>query len=101
PAPTRVCSPPSGSTFLIGVTTVNCTGYDASLNTNTCSFTITVRDTTPPSFACPTNVFIPLGSNTCSAVGTYVTPSLTDCDPAATIVCSPSSGTTFPSGTNI
>ena len=36
------CVPPSGSTFAIGTTTVNCTVWDASGNTNGCSFTVTV-----------------------------------------------------------
>ena len=37
-----VCNPPSGSCFPIGVTTVTCTATDASGNTATCSFTISV-----------------------------------------------------------
>lgn len=37
------CSPPSGSTFPQGVTTVNCTATDRSGNTSTCSFTVTVN----------------------------------------------------------
>ena len=36
-----VCSPPSGSYFRPGETTVNCVATDASGNTNSCSFTIT------------------------------------------------------------
>jgi len=39
---TVVCNPPSGSCFPLGVTTVTCTATDASGNTATCSFTITV-----------------------------------------------------------
>ena len=42
-SPTVVCVPSSGSSFALGVTTVNCEVYDASLNTNTCSFTVTVQ----------------------------------------------------------
>ncbi len=42
-APT--CSPPSGSTFPIGVTTVTCSATDASNNTGTASFTVTVENT--------------------------------------------------------
>jgi len=37
-----ICSPPSGSTFPVGVTTVNCVATDSSGNTSTCSFTVTV-----------------------------------------------------------
>ncbi|HXF49737.1 MAG TPA: HYR domain-containing protein [Verrucomicrobiae bacterium] len=38
-----VCSPPSGSLFPVGVTTVTCTASDASQNSASCSFTITVN----------------------------------------------------------
>jgi hypothetical protein len=40
------CVPPSGSTFALGTTTVNCNVSDASGNPASCSFTVTV---TPPS----------------------------------------------------
>lgn len=42
------CVPPSGSTFPIGTTTVNCSASDAAGNPATGSFTVTVRDSTPP-----------------------------------------------------
>jgi len=40
---TVVCSPPSDTAFPIGVTQVNCVATDACGNTNTCSFTVTVK----------------------------------------------------------
>jgi len=43
------CVPPSGSTFPIGTTTVNCSASDVRGNTSTASFTVTVTpDNTPP-----------------------------------------------------
>jgi hypothetical protein len=39
---TNACTPPSGSAFVVGTTTVVCTAYDAAGNSNTCSFTVTV-----------------------------------------------------------
>jgi hypothetical protein len=39
-----VCSPPSGSGFPVGVTTVTCTARDAAGNQATCSFTVTAWD---------------------------------------------------------
>jgi hypothetical protein len=42
PGTTVVCNPPSGSCFPVGVTTVTCTATDASGNTATCSFTVSV-----------------------------------------------------------
>src|SRR5262249_38763837 len=38
---TYVCSPPSGSSFPVGATTVTCTATDAAGNSASCSFTIT------------------------------------------------------------
>jgi hypothetical protein len=42
-----VCTPPSGSTFALGATTVSCTATNSGGST-TRSFTVTVVDTTPP-----------------------------------------------------
>lgn len=42
PAPTVTCTPPSGSVFPAGTTTVTCTATDSSGNTATCSFPINV-----------------------------------------------------------
>jgi hypothetical protein len=43
-----VCEPPSGSIFPLGVTTVTCTATDDSGNRTVKSFTVMVKDTTPP-----------------------------------------------------
>ncbi|WP_051549325.1 HYR domain-containing protein [Nocardioides sp. URHA0032] len=50
---TPACTPPSGSTFALGATTVTCQATDAAGNTGTGTGTITVRDTTAPSVGCP------------------------------------------------
>lgn len=42
PSPSLVSLPPSGSTFPIGLTEVNCSATDASSNSSMCSFTVTV-----------------------------------------------------------
>ena len=39
------CTPPSGSAFGLGSTTVTCTATDAAGNTGSASFTVTVQDT--------------------------------------------------------
>ena len=44
PGVTVACVPPSGSCLPIGTTTVTCTATDASGNTATCSFSVTVFD---------------------------------------------------------
>jgi hypothetical protein len=43
PNPTVSCSPTSGSTFPIGLTTVTCKATDASGKTATCTFTVYVK----------------------------------------------------------
>jgi hypothetical protein len=42
------CTPPSGSTFPIGTTTVTCTAKDDSGNSSQADFSVTVEDTTAP-----------------------------------------------------
>jgi hypothetical protein len=48
-----VCAPASGSTFVLGTTTVTCSASDSSGNTGTASFTVKVVDTTPPHLVPP------------------------------------------------
>ncbi len=45
---TPTCTPPSGSSFPLGTTTVSCTVTDAAGNDTTGTFTVTVQDTTAP-----------------------------------------------------
>jgi hypothetical protein len=58
-----LCTPPSGSTFPLGLTTVQCSATDAHNNTAHGSFTIFVQDTTPPTIvsitATPNNLWPP------------------------------------------
>ena len=44
-----LCSPPSGSTFPVGTTTVNCSAADSRGNTGAGSFDVSVIDQEPPS----------------------------------------------------
>ena len=50
------CTPASGSTFALGTTTVTCSATDAGGNSASKSFTVTVRDTTPPTLSVPANI---------------------------------------------
>jgi len=50
PAPTVSASPPSGSTFPLGVTTVTVTARDAAGNISTKTFTVSVWTSVPPTF---------------------------------------------------
>jgi HYR domain-containing protein len=92
------CSPPSGSTFPLGATAVNCTASDLSGNTGSTSFSITVRDTTPPVIGAAPNVTVNTTNTAGTAVVTYATPTAIDAVSAATVVCTPPSGSTFSLG---
>ncbi|MFL6275670.1 MAG: HYR domain-containing protein [Blastocatellia bacterium] len=92
------CTPPSGSTFQKGTTTVTCTVTDSSQNVATCMFPVTVNDTQPPSLTCPANITTsaPVGSN--CVVVTYPTPTASDNCPGVTASCTPPSGSCFARG---
>jgi hypothetical protein len=92
------CSPASGSTFPIGTTTVQCSATDAHGNTANGSFTVTVRDTTPPALALPANITAEATSAS-GAVVTYTASANDGVDGPVAVTCSPASGSTFPIGT--
>jgi uncharacterized repeat protein (TIGR01451 family) len=99
---TPSCTPTSGSTFNKGVTTVNCSVMDASGNSGSCSFTVTVTDMQVPVITCPANI-IRTTPVTCPAsvgmVVTYTAPTASDNCGSVSVSCSPASGSTFPVGT--
>jgi hypothetical protein len=100
PEPIVACTPPSGSQFAIGMTTVMCTAVDRTGNLSECSFTVTVMDNTPPEIVCPEDFERECVENSSSLVE-YPTPSVTDdCDPAPTVVCNPPSGTLLELGSH-
>ncbi|HEX8090098.1 MAG TPA: S8 family serine peptidase [Blastocatellia bacterium] len=83
---TPTCTPPSGSVFPKGTTTVNCSVTDAAPLTSTCSFTVKVEDHEAPvvtSNVTTTTLWIP--DHTLRNVG--LTASATDnCDSNLTLV---------------
>ncbi|MBK9453152.1 MAG: HYR domain-containing protein [Bacteroidetes bacterium] len=93
----------SGATFPVGVTTNTFTVTDASGNTTTCSFTVTVVDNQAPAIICPANITVNNDPGLCSAVVTYSTPSGTDnCSGQTTaLTAGLASGATFPIGTTL
>ena len=69
----------SGSFFAVGTTTVSFRATDASNNSATCSFTVTVNDIQAPTITCPANITANNSpSNACSAVVNYSSPSASD-----------------------
>jgi uncharacterized repeat protein (TIGR01451 family) len=93
-----VCNPPSGSSFELGTTTVNCSGTDSSNATATCSFDVTVvnGDCT---IMCPDDITQNTDPGQCSAVVNYPAP--TTSGTCGSVACNPPSGSTFPAGSTV
>jgi hypothetical protein len=96
------CAPASGSTFVIGTTTVTCSATDAHGNAASRTFTVTVNpaggDVTPPVLKVPENITAEATSPAGATVTYKVT--ATDNKPGPiTIACVPPSGSTFGFGT--
>src|SRR5262245_15681024 len=97
---TVACTPPSGSLFPPGTTTVNCTAIDANGNTTRASFPVTVsRDCSPECLVltCPNDIQVECGP----AAGTVVrfdVVATNVCGGSASVQCTPSSGSVFPMG---
>ena len=100
PAPVLVCDPPPGTTFPTGATKVTCTAMDSFRNSASCSFQVTVSDTTPPAINCPANVRVTLPPGRKDMKVTFDAPTSSDsCGQSPLVICSPASGTIFPMGT--
>jgi hypothetical protein len=89
----------SGTQFSLGATTVTVTAKDAANNTSTGAFTVTVKDTTPPTLSVPANITAEATSANGAAV-TYPAATATDAVTASpAITYSAASGSTFALGT--
>jgi len=99
---TPVCSPPSGSFFPVGMTTVTCTEESAS-----CMFKVTVNDTQKPAINCPPDITVTLPASCPIAANAPVnfTVMATDNCSGVTFSCknqnnqTVTSGQSFPLGT--
>ena len=91
--PRIYCEPPSTFLFPVGITTVHCTAYDNSGDSATCSFTVTVQDTTPPAITCPSNIVV----SACTNIQVFYTNTASDvcCGTNVTVVCTPTNGSYF------
>ncbi|MEL6276497.1 MAG: HYR domain-containing protein, partial [Bacteroidota bacterium] len=75
PDATLTVVPASGSFFDVGTTTVMVTATDASGNTTSCSFDVTVEDNEAPVLSnCPADIIQANDAGVCGAVVTYATP---------------------------
>jgi len=99
PTPAVFCTPPSGSVFPPGTTTVICEAFDDCRNRNRCAFDVTVlRDTTPPRITCPSNMIVCATSEK-GAIVSFAPVATDDYTQMVTIKCTPESGSLFPFGT--
>lgn len=99
------CTPPSGTAFPKGTTTVQCTATDSVGATDSCSFTVTVNDTENPVITCPANIVAGNDPGLCSATIDPGTPTATDNCAIDTIVGTRNDGqplnAPYPVGTTI
>src|SRR3990172_3972052 len=91
---TPICTPPSGSIFAVGDTTVSCTGTDAHLNIGINSFTVTISDTTAPTVTVPSDITIE-ATGPSGEVVTFTASASDLVDGSLTPTCTPPSGSTF------
>ncbi len=100
---TPTCVPASGSTFPLGMTTVTCSATDASGNTGTASFAVTVVDTTPPAITTPEGGTPPdltvKATGPTGATVSFVLGATDGVDGPLSSTCSPAPGSLFPVGT--
>jgi hypothetical protein len=92
------CMPASGSAFAITTTTVTCSATDAHGNTGSKTFTVTVRDTTPPVVTVPANQTLEATSAS-GAPATFAASATDIVDGTDPVTCVPASGSTFAIGT--
>ena len=98
--PAISCTPPSGTTFAVGQTSVTCIATDASGNSVSGTFLVTVVDSTPPVVTVPTSpVFETIQGPAGSIVNFDNLVSVSDLvDPNPTLTCVPASDSLFELG---
>nr|WP_241551473.1 HYR domain-containing protein [Gramella oceanisediminis] len=90
----------SGSEFPVGTTTVTWTATDASGNTTTSSFTVTVTDTEAPVVSCPEGLTVSTMEGEDYAIVDFAPATATDnCEVSVEQTAGPVSGSQFPLGT--
>jgi hypothetical protein len=99
PDPAPVCSSQPGDVLPVGQTTVTCTVEDAGGLTDEGSFSVTVRDTTPPALANVPSALQLATADPRGAVVGYDLPTATDVvDSSPDVSCTPAPGALVPVG---
>ena len=95
---TPSCTPPSGSTFALGTTQVNCSVTDSGGLEATGVFSVTVVDTTPPALTLPSDITKQATNNSQAQVN-YTASASDLVDGTVAVTCTPASGSLFSAGT--
>ncbi len=93
-----VVTPPSGSFFPIGPTQVTAIGTDLAGNADTCSFMVTVSDTTKPHIDHITDIVKNNDPGQCGAVVSFDHNAIDNCPVGLVVVATPQSGSFFAVG---
>ncbi|TFH64605.1 MAG: HYR domain-containing protein, partial [Candidatus Zixiibacteriota bacterium] len=97
PNPNVVVTPLSGSFLPIGVSDVVAIATDASGNTETCVFKVTVHDVEKPAVTCPADVMQDNDPDQCGAIVTFTVDATDNCA-GVMAAANPPSGAFFPIG---
>jgi hypothetical protein len=92
------CTPPSGSAFPLGTTTVSCSATDKAGNSASGTLTVSVQDKTPPTLTLPSDMTVQATSSS-GAIVKYTASASDLVDGSVPVACTPASGSTFPIGT--
>ncbi len=92
------CSPPPGSLFPVGVTTVHCIAVDDAGIPYEKLFTVTIIDNMPPLLSLPANITA-IATTSAGAVVTYTATAFDPQTGPVPTTCIPPSGSVFPVGT--
>lgn len=95
-----VCTPASGNVFSLGTTTIVCSASDSAGNIGIDSFSISVRDTTPPSLTVPADISVKATQSNGATV-TYDVSAQDLVDGSLTTYCNHASGSLFPIGVTL
>ncbi|MCL6582617.1 MAG: PQQ-binding-like beta-propeller repeat protein [bacterium] len=98
PKPQILYDPAPGSEFPLGTTQVTATAKDSSGNSTTCSFKVTVRDSTAPIIRCPQSLVIPAEGRMTRV--SYTVTATDNVDQEVKVICEPASGSEFTLGTH-
>jgi len=98
PDVTAVSTPPAGSAFAVGTTSVSSQTASPSFPnvSSTCSFTVTVKDVEPPLVVCPGPIDVN-ATGPSGAIATFAATAGDNC--SATVTSAPPSGSLFAIGT--